>query len=84
MDINEIGHFFFHQASKIVVDSLQRKLNLNPQKVILDMENTGNTVSGTIPLALKRNHKIFKKGDLALLVGFGVGLSWGISLIKKT
>ena len=80
----KIDYFFFHQASKIVVESLKRKLDLPNDKVILDMEQTGNTVSSTIPLALKRNHKILKKGSLILLAGFGVGLSWGIALIKKT
>ena len=60
-----------------------RKLNLVDKKVIVDLKDTGNTVSSTIPLALKRNQKLFKKGNLILLSGFGVGLSWGIALIKK-
>ncbi len=80
---DKIDYFIFHQASKLVLDSLKRKLNLVDKKVIIDLKDTGNTVSSTIPLALKRNQKLFKKGNLILLSGFGVGLSWGIALIKK-
>ena len=50
---------------------------------IIDVKNIGNTVSGTIPIILNKNSKKIRHGQYVLLVGFGVGLSWGICLIKK-
>ena len=46
------------------------------------MQSTGNTVSSSIPLALKMTKKI-SNGDKILLVGFGGGLSWGAGIIEK-
>ena len=49
-----------------------------------DLEKTGNTVSATIPIALRDciDQQIIKKGDSILLVGFGVGYSWGGTIIE--
>ena len=48
------------------------------------MEDTGNTVSATIPIALKNtlNSNTVKIGNKILLVGFGVGYSWGATIIE--
>jgi 3-oxoacyl-[acyl-carrier-protein] synthase-3 len=48
------------------------------------MEYTGNTVSATIPIALADclTKKIIKPGDKVLLAGFGVGYSWGATILK--
>ena len=47
------------------------------------MKNIGNTVSGTIPIVLNKNLNKIKSKEYALLVGFGVGLSWGLCLINN-
>ena len=73
----------FHQANKFMLDGVQKVMNIPKNKVIIDMAKTGNTTSSSIPIALKKNEKKFKKGDKILLAAFGGGLSWGISLIKK-
>jgi len=62
---------------------LQKKLKIPDEKIIIDIKNVGNTVSGTIPIILSKNSKKIKRGQYVLLVGFGVGFSWGICLIKK-
>jgi 3-oxoacyl-[acyl-carrier-protein] synthase-3 len=48
------------------------------------MEDTGNTVSSTIPIALKRAEEkgVLSKGMKVMVVGFGVGLSWGATILK--
>jgi len=79
----KINYFIFHQASEFIIKNLQKKLNIPSKKVIIDMENIGNTVSGTIPIVLNKNFNKIKSQEYALLVGFGVGLSWGLCLIKK-
>ena len=81
---DEIKYFIFHQASKIVIENLTKKLNLNNDKVYQDLKNLGNTVSSTIPINMQKlikNGKI-KKGDKILIAGFGVGYSMGAAIIN--
>jgi len=76
--------FIFHQASKLVIDSIIRRLDLPEEKVFMNFENIGNTVSATIPIALSDaiQQGRINTGDLIMLVGFGVGYSWGGCLIQ--
>ena len=71
----KISYFVFHQANKFILKNLQKKLKIPDQRIIIDVKNIGNTVSGSIPIALNRNLQKIKSGKYALLVGFGVGLS---------
>jgi len=82
--IGDIDHFIFHQASKIVIDNIVRRLELPEEKVFRNYQRIGNTVSASIPIALKDavSEKKIKKGDLVMLIGFGVGYSWGSCLVK--
>ena len=82
--ISDIDLFVFHQASKLVIDNIIRRLNLPEEKVFVNCQQIGNTVSASIPIALKDavEQKRLKNGDLVMLVGFGVGLSWGGCLIE--
>jgi len=81
---NQIDYYIFHQANKFMIDGLINIMKINKKKVIIDMSQTGNTVSTSIPIIIKKFEDKFKKNDKILLVGFGGGLSWGITLIKKT
>jgi 3-oxoacyl-[acyl-carrier-protein] synthase III len=81
--INDIDLFVFHQASKLVLENIIRIMSLDKDKVYINLKNVGNTVSATIPIALKdaEYQGRIKDGDRVMLVGFGVGLSWGATLI---
>lgn len=81
--LENIDWFVFHQANKYMLDYLRKKMRIPAEKFIIDMEDTGNTVSATIPIALKRsdNKRCFEMYDKILLCGFGVGLSWGSTII---
>jgi 3-oxoacyl-[acyl-carrier-protein] synthase-3 len=83
--LDEIDLFVFHQASKIVIDNIARILSLDEKKVFRGYEEIGNTVSASIPIAIKQaeEQNRIKKGDLVMLVGFGVGLSWGGCLMQR-
>ncbi len=83
LTLDEINFVIFHQANKYMLNHLQRKLRIPNDKFYVDMENTGNTVSSTIPIALKKSLEkgLVKKGDKVLLAGFGVGYSWGATII---
>jgi len=80
---DEVDLFVLHQASRFMLDSLRRKLGLDPARMPICMEDTGNTVSSTIPLALiaLREQGAIRPGMRLMLVGFGVGYSWAATLI---
>ena len=80
----KIKTFFFHQGSKVILNSLKNSLKLSNDQVYNNLRFLGNTVSSTIPFSLKQADKEKKiiKNDLIVLSGFGVGLSWGSCLIK--
>lgn len=81
--IGDIDLFIFHQASKLVMDNIIRNLGLSEEKTFLNYHKIGNTVSASIPIALKDalDTKRLKNGDKVILVGFGVGYSWGACLL---
>ena len=81
---DDIDLFIFHQASKLTLDSLMKSLKLKEDKVFVNLQDIGNTVSASIPIAIKDAEQKgkLKRGDLILLSGFGVGLSWGSILMK--
>jgi 3-oxoacyl-[acyl-carrier-protein] synthase-3 len=78
---DDIGLFIFHQGSKYIVDNLTRKLDLPPQKVPFHAQGIGNTVSSSIPLILMDT--IDSGFHYILISGFGVGLSWATTILKK-
>ncbi len=84
MSLNDIHYVIFHQANKYMLTYLRKKMKIPENKFFMNMEHTGNTVSATIPIALKESlcQGIVKKGDIVLLVGFGVGYSWGATVVK--
>jgi 3-oxoacyl-[acyl-carrier-protein] synthase III len=84
MTIDSLDFIIFHQANKFILEYLRKKLKLPEKKFYINMEETGNTVSCTIPIALKDAEKrhLIKEGDIILLAGFGVGYSWGATIIK--
>jgi 3-oxoacyl-[acyl-carrier-protein] synthase III len=82
--IGELDYVIFHQANKYILNHLRKKIGLSDDIFHIDMINKGNTVSSTIPIALKDSIDKGKitKGDTVLIVGFGVGYSWGGTVIK--
>ena len=84
LTVNDIDLFVFHQASALVLDSLARLLRIPPGKVFTNLEQLGNTVSASIPIALSdvlTSHVIIP-GSQVLISGFGVGLSWASALLQ--
>lgn len=81
--LNEIDLFVFHQANQYMLEYLRKKCKIDEDKFFICIENTGNTSSATIPIALAEASKEgrLKKGDKVLICGFGVGLSWGSAII---
>lgn len=81
---SEIDLFVLHQASGIILKSLRRKCHIPDEKFFVHLEDCGNTVSSSIPLALYYALKkgLISHGSRVMLVGFGVGLSWAATVIE--
>ena len=62
-----------------MLDHLRKKIGIPTERFVTFMEYCGNTVSSTIPIVLKEaiKNNQFQKKDAVLLSGFGVGYSWG-------
>ncbi len=77
--IEEIDYFVFHQANKLINESLRKKLKINLDKVPYSIDLFGNTSSASIPLTICHQLQIELKSNNCklLLSGFGVGYSWG-------
>jgi 3-oxoacyl-[acyl-carrier-protein] synthase-3 len=78
-NMTDIDAFVFHQANAFMLQNIQKKLKIPDEKMIYALEDVGNTVSATIPIAIQRAYQngAIKKDDTLLLVGFGLGYSWG-------
>lgn len=87
MEINklkpeDIDRFVFHQGSLHIVNTLIKRLELPPQKVVFDAWDYGNTVSSSIPILLEKEIK--KQSNKTILIsGFGVGLSYASTILKR-
>lgn len=86
LEINDIDYFVFHQANKFMLEHLRKKIGIDEEKFIIQMENTGNTVSSSIPLILENLFDCLdgKNTCKIFLAGFGVGFSWGGVVLSKT
>ena len=79
----EVDLYVFHQANQYMLDFLRKKIGIPTAKFVLELGNFGNTVSSTIPIALSEvlKKKEQKRYKYAMLVGFGVGYSWGAVVV---
>lgn len=79
--MDEVDLFVFHQANKYMINYLRKLMEIDKEKFYIFMETVGNTVSSTIPIALYEAQKEGKLHGNVVLAGFGVGLSYGATVI---
>jgi 3-oxoacyl-[acyl-carrier-protein] synthase III len=86
LQATDIDWFVLHQANRYMLDHLRQKLKVPQERLVWFLENVGNTVSSTIPLALEHAAAKgqFGVGQRLFLAGFGVGYSWGATLLRWT
>lgn len=79
----DIDIFVPHQANKYMLNTLRKVYGVPKDKFYIDLEKTGNTVSSTVPIALKdaMDKNIIQKGQNVLIAGFGVGYSYGATIL---
>jgi 3-oxoacyl-[acyl-carrier-protein] synthase-3 len=79
---NDIQWLVAHQANKRIIDATRERIQLDPEKVMMNIERYGNTTAGTIPLLLWDYEKKLKKGDNLVIAAFGGGFTWGSIYLK--
>ena len=82
--IEDVKLIIPHQANIRIIDGAAKKLGISLSKMYTNLHKYGNISSASIPVALNEAHdlNLIEKGELAILVGFGGGLTWGSTLIK--
>ena len=81
---DDIDYFVFHQANKFMLNTIRKVCVLPKDKFYVSLAETGNTVSSTVLIGLKDclNNQMIKTGETIMISGFGVGLSWGGTILK--
>jgi 3-oxoacyl-[acyl-carrier-protein] synthase III len=79
---DDISWLVPHQANKRIIDATANRMNIGSDKVMLNIQNYGNTTAATIPLCLWDYESQLKKGDNLILAAFGGGFTWGSAYIK--
>ena len=84
LSADDIDWFIPHQANRRIIDASAKKLNIEPDKVVVTVDQHGNTSAASIPLAVNAAIKDgrLKKGDLVLLEAMGGGFTWGAVLVR--
>lgn len=78
----DINLFVFHQANSYMLNFLRKKIKIAPDRFYVNMDDIGNTVSNSIPIALADAFANNQLSGNVLICGFGVGYSWGGSILK--
>jgi 3-oxoacyl-[acyl-carrier-protein] synthase-3 len=83
---SDVDAFIPHQANRRIITATADRLGMPMERVIINIDEYGNTTAGTIPLAMEtaRQHGKLKKGDLVLLAAVGAGFTVGCTLMRWT
>lgn len=86
IELPSLDYYLFHQANKMMIEKIAKKLQIDTEKVPFNLQHFGNSSCATIPLLMVTNlQKSLQEQDLQLLLcGFGVGLSWGSVLLNTS
>ncbi len=84
ISLDDVDQLVLHQANKLIVEAIAKRVKLPSEKVVLGMKNYGNTTSASIPLAI-----VTERADIyrstkqrSLVCGFGTGLAWGAAYLE--
>lgn len=84
IDIEDINYLIPHQANIRIIEGVRKRLKLEKEQVVVNIDRVGNTSSASIPIAFSelKEGGTLKRGDLVIMVAFGGGLTWGAALIR--
>ncbi|MBF2053108.1 MAG: hypothetical protein IGS03_06535 [Candidatus Sericytochromatia bacterium] len=81
-DLSQIDYLIPHQANGLILREVARRLQLPPEKMLIQLGEVGNTSSASIPLLLSSWRERLQPGKTALLVAVGAGHTLGLGLLK--
>lgn len=83
LEKDDIDYYVFHQANQFMLSTIRKVCSLPKEKYYMNMTNVGNTVSSTILIGLKEclKNNTIQQGMVVMCCGFGVGLSWGGTIL---
>jgi len=79
---DDVSYLVPHQANLRIIEATRRRMGVDPEKVMINIQKYGNTTSGTLPLCLWEWEPKLKKGDNLILAAFGGGFTWGSIYLK--
>ena len=79
---DDVNWLIAHQANKRIIDATANRMELEEEKVLINIQKYGNTTSATLPLLLSDFESKFKKGDNLIFAAFGGGFTWGAIYLK--
>jgi 3-oxoacyl-[acyl-carrier-protein] synthase-3 len=82
ISVDDLTWFVPHQANLRIIDAVGRRMGIDKDKVMLNIEKYGNTTAATIPLCLYDYENQLKKGDNIIVAAFGAGFTWGAVYLK--
>ena len=84
LEKDNVDYYVFHQANKFMLDTIRMVCSIPRDKFYNNLHGTGNTVSSTILIGLKDSidNNVIGPGSSVMVAGFGVGLSWGGTILK--
>lgn len=82
LQAEDVAYLVPHQANKRIIEATASRMNIGPEKVMLNIERYGNTTCASIPLCLSEWKTKLRKGDNLILTSFGAGFTWGGVYLK--
>ena len=84
LQIDDVDLIVCHQANSRILEAAASRLNLNPEKVVNNIEQYGNTSAASIPITLAdlSAQGRLRDGMVIIMAGFGAGLTWGGCVIR--
>lgn len=84
MHTSDISYLIMHQANSRIIDQCRHALGFSEDQVLTNIEYCGNMSAASIPVLLSEYFELnkFKSGDKLLIVGFGSGFTWGVTVIE--
>jgi 3-oxoacyl-[acyl-carrier-protein] synthase-3 len=84
VDISQIQLVIPHQANLRIIDAVADRLGVKPDQIFVNVDRYGNTSAASVAIALDEavEQGRLKRGDLALMVVFGAGLTWAAAVIE--
>jgi 3-oxoacyl-[acyl-carrier-protein] synthase-3 len=79
---DDVSYLIAHQANKRIIDATAKRMELDEEKVLMNIQRYGNTTSATLPLLMSDYETKLKKGDNIVFAAFGGGFTWGSIYLK--